>query len=103
MGARYSCARSPIVLAALALVSLWGAGPATRAHAPRRVPNVADRWCVLLADPSVHRSFVPAPAPRRASLTAVPGNRADATITVNYTGFTPQAQAAFQYAVDIWA
>lgn len=26
-----------------------------------------------------------------------------ATITVNYTGFTPEAQTAFQYAVDIWA
>ncbi len=26
-----------------------------------------------------------------------------ATITVNYTGFTAQAQASFQYAVDIWA
>ncbi len=26
-----------------------------------------------------------------------------ATIQVNYNGFTPQAQAAFQYAVDIWA
>ncbi|UOR05200.1 T9SS type A sorting domain-containing protein [Hymenobacter aerilatus] len=25
-----------------------------------------------------------------------------ATITVTYTGFTPEAQAAFQYAVDIW-
>lgn len=26
-----------------------------------------------------------------------------ANIVVNYNGFTPQAQAAFQYAVDIWA
>jgi len=26
-----------------------------------------------------------------------------ANIIVNYTGFTPEAQAAFQYAVDIWA
>lgn len=26
-----------------------------------------------------------------------------ATITVSYNGFTPEAQAAFQYAVDIWA
>lgn len=25
------------------------------------------------------------------------------TINVTYTGFTPQAQAAFQYAVDLWA
>jgi len=28
---------------------------------------------------------------------------ATATINVTYTGFTPEAQAAFQYAVDIWA
>ncbi|MCA0152268.1 T9SS type A sorting domain-containing protein [Winogradskyella vincentii] len=26
-----------------------------------------------------------------------------ATFVVNYNGFTPEAQAAFQYAVDIWA
>ena len=25
-----------------------------------------------------------------------------ATFIVNYSGFTPEAQAAFQYAVDIW-
>lgn len=29
--------------------------------------------------------------------------RATATINVTYSGFTPQAQASFQYAVDIWA
>lgn len=28
---------------------------------------------------------------------------ASAVFEVNYTGFTPEAQAAFQYAVDIWA
>jgi hypothetical protein len=35
----------------------------------------------------------------------MPALRADAdlaTITVNYTGFTPQAQTAFQHAVNIW-
>ena len=26
-----------------------------------------------------------------------------ATFTVNYNGFTPEAEAAFQYAVDIWS
>lgn len=30
------------------------------------------------------------------------GTAAQADITVTYTGFTPQAQAAFQFAVDIW-
>ena len=50
------------------------------------------------ADPRVVQSFVPAMPQSRL--------RADAdlvTITVNYTGFTPQAQAAFQHAVNIWA
>ena len=39
--------------------------------------------------------YVPAP-----SLTDHP---ATATFVVTYNGFTPPAQAAFQYAVDIWA
>ncbi len=39
----------------------------------------------------------PPPAP------GVVPQAATATIIVNYTGFTPQAQAAFQYAVDIWS
>lgn len=30
------------------------------------------------------------------------GQAESATITVTYTGFTPQAQAAFQYAIDVW-
>lgn len=33
----------------------------------------------------------------------VPNAERTVTITVNYNGFTPEAQAAFQYAVDIWA
>ncbi|HLA64262.1 MAG TPA: hypothetical protein VK610_07525 [Rhodothermales bacterium] len=33
----------------------------------------------------------------------VPGEQPLATFQVTYTGFTPEAQAAFQYAVDIWA
>ena len=42
-------------------------------------------------------TFVPPPA------SFVPGAERDAIITVTYTGFTPEAEAAFQYAVDIWA
>jgi hypothetical protein len=42
-------------------------------------------------------SFVPPPA------NFTPGEPRDATISVIYNGFTPTAQAAFQYAVDIWA
>ena len=33
----------------------------------------------------------------------VPGNDRSAIINVTYNGFSPQAEAAFQYAVDIWA
>lgn len=42
-------------------------------------------------------TYVPPPANYQ------PGAPRDANIVVNYTGFTPEAQAAFQYAVDIWA
>jgi hypothetical protein len=33
----------------------------------------------------------------------MPGEDRAVTINVTYTGFTPEAQTAFQYAVDIWA
>ena len=44
-----------------------------------------------------HDSFIPPPAD------FVPYQSRDVVISVNYNGFTPDAQAAFQYAVDIWA
>ena len=56
-------------------------------------------FCRLVLDP--HDQFtrvVPPPMPRgfaRASAVT-------SSITVNYTGFTAEAQTAFQYAVDIW-
>ena len=50
------------------------------------------------ADPRVVQSFVPAMAQSRLRTES---NLV--TINVNYTGFTPQAQAAFQHAVNIWA
>jgi hypothetical protein len=40
------------------------------------------------------------PSAMRANLQSI-GN-ANSSIIVNYTGFTPQAQQAFQYAIDIW-
>jgi photosystem II stability/assembly factor-like uncharacterized protein len=46
------------------------------------------------------KSYIPPPAEffqKRLSKTN------DATINVTYTGFSPEAQEAFQYAVDIWA
>jgi hypothetical protein len=50
----------------------------------------------------VHRSYVPPRMPR-ASLTAAEGPAQSSSIAVSYAGFTPQAQAAFQFAIDIWA
>jgi hypothetical protein len=59
---------------------------------------IAGARVVVRADPRNVQSFVRPQLQSRL--------RADAnlvTITVNYTGFTPQAQAAFQHAVNIWA
>ncbi|ELR99941.1 Calx-beta domain-containing protein [Gloeocapsa sp. PCC 73106] len=58
----------------------------------------------LIADPNPNRYRVAPPAgisslSRSNSLVNTTSNT---TINVNYSGFTPQAQAAFQYAVDIW-
>ncbi|WP_306641399.1 T9SS type A sorting domain-containing protein [Sanyastnella coralliicola] len=44
-----------------------------------------------------HDSFIAPPA------SFVPNGERDVVISVNYNGFTPEAQAAFQYAVDIWS
>jgi hypothetical protein len=45
-------------------------------------------------------SVLEMPSAMRANLQSI-GN-ANSTIIVNYSGFTPQAQQAFQYAVNIW-
>ena len=51
---------------------------------------------IVLSGPSDGSSFVPAPA-----LPASEDRTAD--FIVNYTGFSTEAQTAFQYAVDIWS
>jgi hypothetical protein len=56
------------------------------------------RPVVLLADPTEANTVVPAPPAPEAGTGAV----ATSTFQVTYTGFTPQAQAAFQRALDIW-
>jgi hypothetical protein len=53
---------------------------------------------VVRADPRVVRSYV---RPQLQSRLRAQANLV--TINVNYMGFTPQAQAAFQHAVNIWA
>lgn len=49
----------------------------------------------IIASPKVVDLHVPAPP-------ILPPSERAANITVNYTGFTPEAQDAFQYAIDIW-
>lgn len=52
---------------------------------------------IIKSGPSEGQSLVPAPV--------FPSSVAErsAAFVVNYTGFTPEAEAAFQYAVDIWS
>ena len=72
---------------------------------PAGAAAYADRWveiCRLEADPRNMFTIVPPPAEFALRARQGLSRPAAATITVNYTGFTPQAQAAFQYAVDIW-
>ena len=52
---------------------------------------------VIKLGPSSGPSFVPPPVNATNPAARV------ATFTVNYNGFTPEAEAAFQYAVDIWS
>jgi hypothetical protein len=71
----------------------WTAANAQGASDAMAGPRVTVR-----ADPREVRSFV------RPQLQSRLRTQADlVTINVNYTGFTPQAQAAFQHAVNIWA
>jgi hypothetical protein len=62
---------------------------------PNHQHNSGD--CGLIAIPEDQFSFVPPPN------SYVPFAPRTAVISVTYNGFTPQAQTAFQYAVDIWA
>ncbi|MEY3399051.1 MAG: hypothetical protein RL220_1645, partial [Bacteroidota bacterium] len=59
--------------------------------------HVHDQSCGLIALNENNFTFVPPPADY------VPWEDRTVVISVNYTGFTVQAQTAFQYAVDIWA
>jgi hypothetical protein len=62
--------------------------------------NVSARKIVLRAKDTVEHTYV---RPRVAF--GVPADKAftPATFSVTYTGFSPQAEAAFQAAVDIWS
>lgn len=58
--------------------------------------------CIYKPDPNPKKGFIPKSARIAAKMsksTVVPCT----TFDVTYTGFTPQAEAAFQHAVDIWS
>ncbi len=88
---------SAVALALSVLTLSLPAGPPRRTV---RAITAVEPFCSLYLDP--HDSFtrvVPEPLPEGQALTS---NAVLSNITVNYTGFTSQAQAAFQAAVDIW-
>lgn len=60
-----------------------------------------EKVCQLRVDPTPKRVYTP-PPPEFYQQIKNPNRVQTATVTVNYTGFTAQAQAAFQFAVDIW-
>jgi hypothetical protein len=87
------------VVLCLALAALLPTGrTVTGAQSDEPAQVMAGARTVVRADPRVVQSFVPAMAQSRLRTQA-----SLVTINVNYTGFTPQAQAAFQHAVNIWA
>ncbi len=90
---------------AAALGAALAAAPIARAQeAPDQIVPVGTlpitlQLCVL---PAVHTDVHDA-TERTLPTTFGPGRAATATFQVTYNGFTPEAQAAFQAAVDIWA
>ena len=96
--------RAAIVIAATPLVVVFTTSFVTEGRRPREDnPRVVRReyreLCVLKAKYGNAGTFVrPAPRPEAGTLAG------GATVNVTYVGFDafPGAQAAFQYAVDLW-
>jgi hypothetical protein len=83
-------------VAALDPAGWTNANAGAQSNAPAVLPGPR---VIVRADPRAIQSFVRAPLQAR-----LRAPQADlVTINVNYVGFTPQAQAAFQHAVNIWA
>ncbi|HEX2446162.1 MAG TPA: hypothetical protein VHJ77_19600 [Vicinamibacterales bacterium] len=87
--------------AAALLMSLVAVLVVCAQSGPRNVRPEAARadGCVLIADPRVVRSFV---GTRASEMLRAPSSNL-VTMSVTYSGFTPQAQAAFQHAVNLWS
>jgi hypothetical protein len=86
------------VVLCLALAALIPTGRTIAGAQTGQPESMAGPRVTVRADPRVVQSFVPAMSQSRLRTES---NLV--TMTVNYTGFTPQAQAAFQHAVNIWA
>jgi hypothetical protein len=90
-------AAAVVVVAILPMVTAWPSA----AEASEPVASAMPTASVVL-DPSPppidgQRSLAPSPPPPAANLQAPAG----AGLHVTYTGFTPEAEAAFQYAADV--
>jgi S-layer homology domain len=87
-----------LLLSSLLLLGLVPAGVTARVHSSAATSEMAPGDLIpLRASGEEADTFVPPPA-------ALDGPRLASTqFAVTYDGFTPQAQAAFQYAVDIWS
>ncbi len=90
--------RVGVAVALLAGAALFGWPVAAATQAQPAVDWVAGGRIIVRADPRSQPSLV------RAAASLKPFDAPHlSTIGVTYTGFTPEAQAAFQYAVNIWA
>lgn len=83
-----------ITLITITLI-LLGFSPGLAASTAPAVQSIPGKQVILRADPQFFPARV---APPKAAELGIQ----TATINVTYNGFTPQAQAAFQHAVDIW-
>src|SRR5262249_19527509 len=89
------------------VVAAFSSSPIAKRSTDSRGAHAAapdDIFCRLVLDPK--DKFTRVMPPPKTSLRAGGALQADAVlsnITVNYTGFTPEAQASFQAAVDIWS
>jgi uncharacterized repeat protein (TIGR01451 family) len=83
-----------VTLITLSLI-LLGFSPGMAASSPPIQASMPGRQVILRADPQFFPARVAPPKESELGIQT-------ATINVTYNGFTPQAQAAFQHAVDIW-
>src|SRR6478735_1345971 len=107
MRAKSKWARSALVAAACLATGAASMAPVAARSSGEPGPNAETRVVPVTSqvpiylDPTPHDTTVaerPVPGGRSARRTA-----ATSTIEVTYHGFTPQAMAAFQKAVDIWS